>query len=136
VFATDCELDQVALNSAEVQAEHRTSRHYDPALLEFFSGVHVLVIDCQYTDDQYPAKRGWGHNSISTVVDLCVQARPDMLVLFHHDPESHDAAVDAMVDEVSSRLAVTTAAETLVLAARERLTLRVGKPIRRLRLPS
>jgi phosphoribosyl 1,2-cyclic phosphodiesterase len=136
VFATDCELDQVALNRAEVQADHRTPRLYDPALLDFFSGVHVLVLDCQYTDEQYPLKRGWGHNSVTTVVDLCVQARPEMLVLFHHDPESHDAAVDAMVDEVYRRLEGSAAADTLVLAARERLTLRVGKPIRPLRLPS
>src|SRR5262249_52907602 len=86
VFATDSELDQVALNAAEVQADFRAPRRYDESLLDFFRGAHMLVIDCQYADAEYPSKRGWGHNAVATVVDLCLQARPDMLVLFHHDP--------------------------------------------------
>jgi phosphoribosyl 1,2-cyclic phosphodiesterase len=136
VLATDCELDQVARNAEEVRADPRAPRQYDPALLEFLSGAHVLVIDCQYTDAEYPSKRGWGHNALGAVADLCVQVRPDVLVLFHHDPTSDDAKVSGMADEVSGRLEGTAASGTLVLAARERLLMRVGKPLRPLSLPS
>jgi ribonuclease Z len=135
VFATDSELDQVALNRDEVQADPTAPRCYEPALLGFFRGAHMLVIDCQYTDAEYVSKRGWGHNSVATVVDLCLQARPDMMVLFHHDPERNDEGVAALADEASARLERAGVTETLVLPARERLEMKVCKPLRPLALP-
>jgi phosphoribosyl 1,2-cyclic phosphodiesterase len=95
----------------------------------------MLVIDCQYTDDEYPSRRGWGHNSVATVVDLCLQARPDALVLFHHDPENNDEQVAALADDASARLERAGVTETLVLPARERLTMKVCKPLHPLALP-
>ena len=135
VFATDSELDLAALNQDEVQANHAAPRQYEPALLEFFRGANVLVIDCQYTDDEYPAFRGWGHNSVATVVDLCVQARPDAVALFHHDPQSSDEKVSAMADDAGRRLERAGVTGALVFAARERLAMKVGKPARPLALP-
>ncbi len=136
VFATDSELDLAALNHDEVLANHAAARQYEPALLEFFRGANLLVIDCQYTDDEYPAFRGWGHNSIATVVDLCVQARPDAVALFHHDPQSSDEKVTAMADDAGRRLERAGLAGALVFAARERLAMKVGKPNRPLALPT
>jgi phosphoribosyl 1,2-cyclic phosphodiesterase len=135
VFATDSELDLAALNQDEVRADHAAPREYEPALLEFFRGANVLVIDCQYTDDEYPAFRGWGHNSVATVVDLCVQARPDTVALFHHDPQSTDQKVSAMADDAGRRLERAGVTGALVFAARERLAMKVGKPTRPLALP-
>jgi phosphoribosyl 1,2-cyclic phosphodiesterase len=135
VLATDAELDLAALNAEEVRADPRAPRQYAPGLLEFFRGVHLLVLDCQYTDAEYPTFRGWGHNAVATVVDLCRQARPDMLALFHHDPRRSDEKVSAMRDDAAGRVERAGVTETLVLAARERLTLRVGKPLRPLALP-
>jgi len=135
VFATDSELDLAALNQDEVRANHAAARQYEPALLEFFRGANVLVIDCQYTDGEYPAFRGWGHNSVATVVDLCVQARPDAVALFHHDPQSSDEKVSAMADDAGRRLERAGVTGALVFAARERLAMKVGKPTRPLALP-
>src|SRR5262245_4037599 len=135
VLATDSELDLAALNQDALRADHATPRQRDPALLEFLSGVTMLVIDCQYTDAEYETKRGWGHNSVATVVDLCVQVRPDTVILFHHDPERTDAQVAAMAGDVSARLERAGVLETLVLPARERLAMQVRKPIRPLPLP-
>jgi phosphoribosyl 1,2-cyclic phosphodiesterase len=130
VFATDCELDQVALNAREVGADLHTPRRHDVDLLDFFAGANLLVIDCQYTDEEYPEKRGWGHNSIAAVVDLCTHARPDMLALFHHDPQRSDRQVAAMVTELRRRLEERTGTRHLVFAAREGLHLEVEKPLR------
>ena len=135
VFATDSELDLAAQNKDEVKADHAAPRQYEPALLEFFRGANLLVIDCQYTDDEYPTYRGWGHNSVATVVDLCAQARPDAVALFHHDPQSSDEKVSAMADDAGRRLEGAGVAGTLVFAARERLAMKVGKPARPLALP-
>src|SRR5262249_24973080 len=135
VFATDCELDQVALNKDAVMADPAVPRQYEPALLDFFKGTNLLIIDCQYTDEEYPDKRGWGHNSIGTVVDLCVQVGPDAVALFHHDPESNDEKVSAMVDETVRRLERVGVTGVLVFAARERLSMKVEKPAPPLSLP-
>jgi phosphoribosyl 1,2-cyclic phosphodiesterase len=135
VLATDSEFDLAALNQDAVRADPTAPRQYDPALLEFLCGVTMLVIDCQYTDEEYETKRSWGHNSVATVVDLCVQVRPDTVVLFHHDPERTDTQVAAMADDVSARLERAGVTETLVLPARERLAMQVRKPIRPLPLP-
>ncbi len=135
VLATDSEMDTVALNRDEVKADPRAPRRYDPALLDFLRGANMLVIDCQYTDAEYPRFRGWGHNPVGTVVDLCRQVRPDVLVLFHHDPRSSDEKVTAMVGDAAAGLEGTEAAATLVMAARERMTVEVRRPIRPLALP-
>jgi phosphoribosyl 1,2-cyclic phosphodiesterase len=125
VLATDCELDQAVLNADEVSVHPEVPRRHAPRLLDFFRGANLLVIDCQYTDADYSARRGWGHNSLSAVVDLCRQARPNVAALFHHDPESSDEKVTALVDEVRDRLTRAGAADTLVLGASERMVLQV-----------
>jgi phosphoribosyl 1,2-cyclic phosphodiesterase len=135
ILATDCELDKIALNQDSVLQDHNTPRHYDPEFLAFFRGANMLVIDAQYTDAEYQQKRGWGHNSLATVVDFYQQTQPDVLVLCHHDPESTDDKVSRMVEEVYHRLQATSTVGPLVLGARERLTMRVAKPLRPLALP-
>jgi phosphoribosyl 1,2-cyclic phosphodiesterase len=135
VLATDCELDLIAQNREELSQRFDAPRQYPPELLSFFAGANMLVIDGQYTDEEYQKKKGWGHNSMTTLVDLCVQARPDMLVLFHHDPGSSDDKVTEMVTEMAKRLEKREVKDTLVLAARERMKMRVCKPIRPLEIP-
>ena len=43
-------------------------------LVEFLHGTDVLIIDSQYTDDEYLQKIGWGHGSLSSVVSLALDA--------------------------------------------------------------
>jgi len=69
------------------------------------------------------------------VVDLCAQARPDAVALFHHDPQSSDEKVSAMADDAGRRLERAGVTGALVFAARERLAMKVGKPARPLSLP-
>ena len=136
VFATDCELDQAARNTADVQSDPNAPRDYTPELLGFFRGADLLVIDCQFLDDEYRQRYGWGHNSIATVVDLCAQVHPHMVGLFHHDPHHGDDVVAAMVGDVARRLENRGVRDMLVFAAREGVTMEVKKPRPPLRLPA
>ena len=63
-------------------------------------GADVLLHDCQYTDEEYPAKVGWGHSTVSQVAVFADKAKVDRLVLFHHDPMHSDSQIDAMVEAV------------------------------------
>ena len=130
VLATDSEFDQVALNPDAIARDHHAAREYPPHLLGLLADADLLVIDCQYTDAQYAAKRGWGHNSVAAVVDLCRQVKPGMVALTHHDPESDDEAVAALVADAADRLRAAGCRDTLLFGAREGLCLDVRKPLR------
>ncbi len=73
-------------------------------LVDFLHGVDVLIIDSQYTDDEYQGKISWGHGSLSSVVSLALDAEVRKLFLFHHDPTRDDRALDGIVE--SARMIV------------------------------
>jgi phosphoribosyl 1,2-cyclic phosphodiesterase len=69
--------------------EHGDPR-LDPLFLNEARGATVLVVDSQYTPEEYETHRGWGH---STWVESARDAREagvTSLVLFHHDPGHND----------------------------------------------
>ena len=109
---------------------HRPDQPLDDLLLhpasqrhvEFVAGVDLLVHDAQYTADEYPAKRGWGHSTIEYVVDVAVAARVKRLALFHHDPWRADDALDRLVEAAQAR-AVARGGDLVVFAAAEGQTL-------------
>jgi phosphoribosyl 1,2-cyclic phosphodiesterase/CheY-like chemotaxis protein len=87
-------------------------------LVEFLHGTDVLIIDSQYTDDEYQGKIGWGHGSLSSVVSLALDAEVRKLFLFHHEPTRDDRALDAIVE--SARMIVLESGQPMeVDAARE-----------------
>ena len=78
----------------------------------------ILIIDTQYTDEEYAKKIGWGHGSISSVVSLAIDAEVRKLLLFHHDPTHDDRKVDEMV-EAARMLVLESGKPIEVEAARE-----------------
>ena len=87
-------------------------------LVEFLRNADLLMIDSQYTDDEYEEHVGWGHGSLSSVVSLALDANVRKLSLFHHDPAHDDAMIDEMVE--SARHLVVESGKSLEIdAARE-----------------
>jgi len=86
------------------------------ALVDFLKNVDLLVLDTQYTAEEYAARRGWGHGSLPESVDLAVAANARELVLFHHDPSHHDGQIDAMLAMARQRASGT---RLTITAARE-----------------
>lgn len=88
-----------------------TGHHYKlPAqeraeLIDFLRGADLLILDAQYTDEEYQSHIGWGHGSISSVVSLAAAADARRLVLFHHDPNHDDSMIDKMVDKARMQMA-------------------------------
>ncbi len=87
-------------------------------LVQFLHGVDALIIDSQYTDDEYAQKVGWGHGSLSSVVSLALDADVRKLFLFHHDPAHDDRKVDEMV-EAARTIVLDSGKAMEVDAARE-----------------
>lgn len=60
----------------------------------------VLIHDCQYTEEEYLSRAGFGHSSTRHVADFAALAGVRRLLLFHHDPNHDDQELDAMRDRV------------------------------------
>lgn len=107
----------------EIDASEKTTSIDD--LVAFCRDADVLCHDAQYLADDMPAKHGWGHSCLHQVVELAVAARVEHLVLFHHDPDRTDDALDALQADARARLAPHGIACT---AAYEGLTLDLSSP--------
>ncbi len=87
-------------------------------LVEFLEGCDVLILDAQYTDEEYQKHIGWGHGSLSRVVSVALEAKVQKLILFHHDPMHDDEKIDEMVER-ARLLVVESGSQLEVEAARE-----------------
>jgi CheY-like chemotaxis protein/phosphoribosyl 1,2-cyclic phosphodiesterase len=73
---------------------------------EFMQGVDLVIHDCQYTPEEYPAKKNWGHSTYSYVVELAAAAGVKELALIHHDPTHNDEKVfeiERLAREIAAR---------------------------------
>ena len=65
----------------------------------FMEGAGLVIHDAQYTPEEYPSRKNWGHSTYEYAVELAAAAGVRQLVLTHHDP-THD---DAFVEEIEKR---------------------------------
>lgn len=65
-------------------------------------GVDVLLHDSQYSEAEYADRVGWGHSSVAHAVGFAQRAGVRRLVLFHHDPDHSDAAVDRLAQQATA----------------------------------
>jgi len=85
-------------------------------------GANTLIHDAQFLDRDF--KRGWGHSTIASAIDVAVQAEVGRLLLFHHDPDRSDNALDAIAID-AQRTAHARRPTLEVVIAREGLELAV-----------
>jgi phosphoribosyl 1,2-cyclic phosphodiesterase/ActR/RegA family two-component response regulator len=94
-------------------------------MIEFLQDCDVVILDTQYTDEEYAQHVGWGHSSLSSVVSLALDAEVRQVLLFHHDPNHDDEMIDKMVEE--ARALVKKSGKTLeVQGAREGAEILLG----------
>jgi phosphoribosyl 1,2-cyclic phosphodiesterase len=64
--------------------------------LNLAHGASLLIHDCQYSDEEYPAHIGWGHCGLGDALALAHRADAEQVALFHHDPLHDDATLDGL----------------------------------------
>jgi len=98
VYATDHEPYAKTLEHVAGRGEEGRvfGERLDRELVDFGMGVDLYIADAQYTDEEYPARVGWGHSPLSAAVELGLAARVKSLALFHHDPMHSDDVVAGM----------------------------------------
>lgn len=82
----------------------------DLRLLNAARGADLLFYDSQYTPEEYPNRRGWGHGTWLEATKVGEAAGVKQLVLFHHDPGHDDLEMERIVGLARERFACTTAA--------------------------
>jgi len=65
----------------------------------FMNHADLVIHDAQYTPEEYPAKKNWGHSTYEYAVELAAMSDVHRLVLTHHDP-THD---DNFLDDIQHR---------------------------------
>lgn len=82
VYATDHEFGNAAM---------------DEALAFFARGASAFVIDAQFTPEEAPAVKGWGHSTWKAAAEFAAKVGVDRLWLFHHKPGRPDDELDRLV---------------------------------------
>lgn len=72
----------------------------DALILSAMRGVDVLIADCSYTAQEYPAKKGWGHGTFNSSIQYAKAAGAKVLYCTHHEPTRSDDALDAVFEQV------------------------------------
>ncbi len=91
----------------------------DQRILELIEGSEYVIYDATYTEEEFPAKIGWGHSTWNEGIKLCRAANVKQLVMFHHEPDHDDAFMDKLEAEAKAEWPGA-------IAAREGMLLEVG----------
>ena len=67
-------------------------------IIQFVADVDVLILEAQYTQEEYAKKVGWGHSSIGNACLLAKLANAHKLVITHHDPMHDDEFLERKLD--------------------------------------
>ena len=94
VFAPDNEIQPV---------DERKMPEFHESLARFIKGADLLIHDGQYCMEAYPARRNWGHTAWEVAAEFAARAKVKSLFLTHHDPDSSDAYLDSVEEELQER---------------------------------
>jgi ribonuclease BN (tRNA processing enzyme) len=76
------------------------------SIIEAIRGVDIVVADSSYTPDEYLAKKGWGHGTFDSCIQMARDAGARMLYCTHHEPTRSDDDLEKVFAEALARNAV------------------------------
>jgi phosphoribosyl 1,2-cyclic phosphodiesterase len=101
------EIAYVTDNELGPGGNYEVSADWRERMVEFVRGADTLVHDAMYLDQIIQARAGWGHSTPRQAVELAREAECRRLILFHHEPEHDDAALDQLVRDTLAYAART-----------------------------
>ncbi len=93
VFLTDNELGHCHRGGASFEEYAR-----------FAGGADLLVHDSEFTLEEYPPKKTWGHSTNMHALELAAKSGAKRLGLFHHNQGRSDDGVEAMLQETAREI--------------------------------
>ncbi|SLM27658.1 conserved hypothetical protein [Desulfamplus magnetovallimortis] len=86
----------VFLTDNEITFSHPGSKSI-AEYTDFCKDADLLFHDMEYTPEEYPDKKGWGHSAYTDVLELAMNAGVKRLGLFHINQERTDDEMDVLV---------------------------------------
>ena len=80
-------------------------------VIDISMNADILIHDAQYTPQQLPNYKGWGHSTWEQCVGVAKSANVKKLVLFHHNPEHGNAALDKIEQDAKNIFSNTLSAK-------------------------
>ncbi len=80
---------------------------FDSNVLSLARDADVFVYDCQFTPDEYPKFKGWGHSTWKEGIKIAHKANAKRLYLFHHAPAHDDNFMNMVNEEARSHFKET-----------------------------
>lgn len=94
----------VYLTDNELSLRHRGGLAFAD-YVAFCRGADLLIHDTEYTPEEYPQRRGWGHSHFADAASLAREAGVKALGLFHHNQERADDDQDTLLERCRESLA-------------------------------
>jgi glyoxylase-like metal-dependent hydrolase (beta-lactamase superfamily II) len=66
------------------------------AIVAVLKDVDALIVDCTYTQSEYPQKTGWGHGTFDSALALAKRVGARHLYCTHHLPSRSDDELEAV----------------------------------------
>jgi ribonuclease BN (tRNA processing enzyme) len=63
-------------------------------MVEFLTGVDLMLHEAQYLAPEYSKKIGWGHSNLANACVLAKLAAVKKWIVLHHDPAHDDTFLD------------------------------------------
>jgi phosphoribosyl 1,2-cyclic phosphodiesterase len=73
------------------------------AIVDAMQGVDVLIADSSYTIGEYPSRKGWGHGTFDSCIELARDAGAKILYCTHHEPTRSDDDLEKVFAEAIAR---------------------------------
>jgi len=118
---TEAEQSFVFLTDNELLAPSSTRRILSTAttrkqFVDFCKQADLLIHDAMWTDEEIKSKIGWGHSSMSQVIELAKEAQVKTVVLFHHHPDRSDLELVSIFKEYLQNSDIDSSNITFLLA--------------------
>lgn len=75
----------------------------DANIVELAKDADLLIHEAQYTPDELPKHKGWGHSSWEQAVEVAKRASVKKLAITHHDPDHDDAFLRNVEKQVQAQ---------------------------------
>lgn len=109
---------------ARLNGDAPINKRQDESVIEFSKDSDILIMEAQYTEEEYKTKKGWGHSTFDDAVGRGLAAKAKHMVLFHHDPTHTDEMMDNHLDYCREKIR-KAGSSLLCSAARERVAIKI-----------
>jgi phosphoribosyl 1,2-cyclic phosphodiesterase len=73
------------------------------SIIDAIRGVDILIADSSYTTEEYPSKKGWGHGTFDSCIEMAKAAGAKILYCTHHEPTRTDDDLERVFAEALAR---------------------------------